>query len=432
MDSIQTPSRNQSLVPTLEGMKEKALAIKNSVNEPHGIESATSKAKLLYQEGITLLKSQVKGKPLFFDIVSPVVVILNQIDLEMVQHDTFFLQTLSKTYSLFIELTSIQCRDQQNMPIFGETVDAINRISDRMICAFSNRNINIFFEYSCAREAAKGLHRVGGFYGKFADDIVTHAEQVSPFGVMKTGASFISEKPSGWYQEVCDLRYEAARITSEKKFNAFILPFAKKFQQNGGKYTICLAKVLMDLIERGDTLKIKDLALREIQTLLQLKEQEPLLERFLSAVRGKKSDSQTVVETAKKADRYWATRTLIGECVFRLDNTNIYIHPIVNALLTVTKEPNQVSLEIESLLKKVETKHQEFTEQIQAYVELFTPIRGSDIGTMSKETEDEYNQLLARRGEVEKEIQNITLIKSALEQIQNEEIKKYSKLLEQS
>ena len=411
------------VLPTIEGMKTRALAIKNSLDEPNSMETATLEAELLYEDGFKLLQSQVNNSPLFSNIVSSVVVILNRLDLEIVQHDTIFLQTLSKTYSLFVELTTLQCHIYK-MRTFNETVDSINAISDRMINAFSGKNASIAFEYSCAKEAAKGLKLADGFWSKYVGNIATNTENASLTGLVKTILTLPSDGSEGWYESVSSLRWLSSQITSVKKFNTLIDPFFQKFQEKGNHHTLCLAKVLMDLIQRTDTRdSVRFYASEKIVVLLKLQD-EGLIKSLLE----KKPGSKVLIESAKKVDCYWETRTLIWECTISLTKTHKqYAQPIINGFLERPKL-NHLNPEIQMTLKRLEAERKSSNELVQSIEELLTPLRGEDVTIVSDDDQNQYTGLLKRMSEIESEIKNIKLIKSALEDLHKEETKNWTHL----
>ncbi|MBS0648394.1 MAG: hypothetical protein JSS10_04110 [Verrucomicrobia bacterium] len=358
------------------------LMTRPNFDPPHAIEQS----EILYREGIELVAKEVEGQPILKeDIVSSVVTELNElVAAENIQNHIPLHQTLSKVYHIFIEITWYQCWRQQQRPVFTTTIEKILNNCDRIRKNLPKDQAGIWFEYSCAKQAAKCLTPSETVWGKYIDILLSLGEHIqgkSIFGIIRDAIAIGVEVEKRWikrwYLPIYQLRWSSTLVRTKRDFETLIGPQLEKFQKEGGKYTLCLATIYRELIRNPAVEEeAKLLASKELAGLVQLQDDKSIASNLANYLIKRLPHLKPIKYLAIKADRYWPTRLMITQYAFELKKEGKlpYIRETINALLTfqrktrIEDERQAIQLQIEKL-KAESTQTKELIEKCQAFLQ---------------------------------------------------------------
>lgn len=436
---------------TLQVVTERAQAIYKCLTDEFDLDKASQVANQLYQEGIQLVQAQVRNKPLFPEIASSVLVVLDKsVPLPEAQHQYVFHRALSKAYRVFAELTWYQCLHQKKLPVFTETRKALIDNSQKITETLPKEEIELLFEYRCARQAAKCLTPSESIWKKYLDHALNlgeAGESQSIFGVLKTVKDIVTDVEKdwieGWYADVHYLRWAATQIKSEEDFKKWVSPELQHFKGKGNNHTLCLSVICMGLIQDPKVEKgTKKLAGECLAKLCDLVDQDRTT-RMLSKLE-KGADKSKIAEKIldinlmqkwiQKEDRYYLTRALIMQYVEKLmesketqELTNAIIVALGNAQLTTTHQDEKAT--IAKKLKELATKkrdNDQFIKDTQDYLE---PTRGEVIEeSEAQKAKQEMEATKLENEEIDKTTQKITAFEKALDELNREEGKSLEKV----
>ena len=417
---------------TLKVVTERAQAIHRALTDEFDLDKATQEATKLYQEGIQLVHAQLNSKPLFPEIASPVLFKLDEVvPLSTLQHQFSFHKALSKAYRVFAELTWYQCGMQKrSLTVYPEAKDALIDNSKKITKNLQKDDIELKFEYGCARQAAKCLTPAGGIWAKYLDHILNigeSAESLSVFGILKgiKDIAIDAQKDwiKGWYPDIHYLRWISLGVKTQQDFEKFIAPEPAHFKQKGGKHTLCLAVVCKELIQNPQVEEdVKKLACECLVDLCKLVDKDRKT-NILNGIK-KRIDAKPINKLAKKEDRYWLTRCLILQ--YAEEFVKSKSHPeltskIIEALEAVKTSHADEKQAIQGKLKELRGKVEENQEFIDARKAVLEPTMGEE-GLSEAEAQTvrkEMDEATQENKEIETEIKVLI----AIEELNDEEQK---------
>lgn len=320
--------------PTLQNMFPLATNVVDSI-KGYDMDTATERLEKLYELGIQLVKREVENQAGSREIVSPIVIKLNEINWQLIQHNYALHATLCKTYRVFIELTWYQCWQEKETLVWDETKFKTIECAEKSVGNLSEGFIHIKFEYKCAHAVAKLLARSKhwlDYLEKFLPLIVTAGTAVSTgtvspnvgikcFSNFKELAKIVAnEKPDLWFLNVHYLKWLSACVVNEGDFTLIQKEYIH-FKRKGNEYTLCLATIFLDLIKSlGTTEGIKCLAVQHLIDLLGTETQKSFFNHVLDQVPSLKSYE------------------FISECFFPYQKTRILILENLDEMLEVADE----------------------------------------------------------------------------------------------
>ncbi|WP_075883638.1 hypothetical protein [Candidatus Protochlamydia sp. W-9] len=401
---------------TLQSLTEKAYSIHSCLKDGQFDHvQATQGADNLYQEGVQLAIAEVNLKPIFKDIVSPVICRLNEIvSLEDTQHLASFHRSLSKVYRLFIEITWYQCLCQGSLPTLNKTRDSIITNSRSIQSILPKKEIGARFEYRCAEQAAKCLTVAKSIGKKFPDlvlNIGESAEKASFFGIIKGFQGLIKDARNDWVHEwylyIHELRWLSTNIKTQEDFKNIIEVRLKNFHEQGKKYTVCLATIFVDLIKNKDP-KVSD--------HVRMSAAEGLADLFGLKV--------SIFENKK---RYRKTRSLIMQSLEELAKDSTYEKYIRKILPTLIKAADTSKHKMEKQkIRETVGKIQDRIKSVQDIIEEDEAVieankenqrNGEDIQKLN----DKFEKDKEEKQTLENHLEKMNLAEKALEDLHQEE-----------
>lgn len=256
---------------TYEALKHKAQEISDQLTSKDGKEKdAVKNLKDLYGMGVQLAKAEASHKPLITDVLSEVMLILDEIAIDPKKQDRVLLHhSLCKVYRLFVELVWYRSWRLKNRPIWSENRDQMIEHADKLakeVLKKSQPGVwELEFEYRTAEQAAKCLKPSENIWKNYIApllELIDAAKDQSIMGLWSGFRDLAKEAQKGWlkswYLDVHVMRWQALRVTTIGDFKAIITPEISKCRENGERYAQCLAAIFMDIIkdkEKSDDLK---------------------------------------------------------------------------------------------------------------------------------------------------------------------------------
>lgn len=411
------------LTPTMDCMIELANNITGYIKKQQ-LDQAKTDLEKLYELGIQLVRNEVlPEKKITIGIVSPVVITLNEIAWNLIQHNSPFHRTLSKTYRLFMELTWFQCWKNGQRNTFSETKDKIIKCIEQVLSTLPKQFIDVRFEYDCAYAAAKCLDVpeqmfelrktaplvvalfTAGTTGAVSANIV-----VKCFDSMKYLVTNLSqEKPDMWFLDVHYLRWLSTIVFENERFFPFYKEIEKFIAKKNPHQNLCLATIFLDLMKSKDTKDgVKKLAVEELINLLGTEDQKGIVHYAL----GTWTNSEFLQSIAKQWDSYWEARALIIENINAILIEDHFIIPIIDVLVEKLSSVYQSEKEGARIaLSTLKTRYSDNGELIDYLEGELIPGRGA-----AEVITEEFKQQLQEAFDKSKDVQN-EIIKLILEDI---------------
>ncbi|MFI5342869.1 MAG: hypothetical protein ACHQUC_01475 [Chlamydiales bacterium] len=338
----------------LEATMGKSLTLKNQV-ETYQFSEARKTAKELYRDGISMIIAEL-SQPIIKDeeSVLPIAVSLEAIISEPSAQDFVgLMRTISKLYRVFVELRAYQpWRIKGTHPTESMPVDTVMR--DRFIdttiklkTILKNRRgaTGAIFELRCARQAARQLTPADPHWQKYClhiADILT-AVPTAPGGDLSAVWEAFKRLTGDlqrncpiakytWYQQVQVMRWESTRVRTSKDFEDKVGNNIQMCKEKGGNLSLCLAKVLMQLIKHPNP-EVKSRAFRGTiigETMIHEGLIHMILWNPMDAPRGliKRAVDKTrftVDRVIRMEDPFWETRDLVANYLKRLASKDKYV-----------------------------------------------------------------------------------------------------------
>jgi hypothetical protein len=426
-------------------IKQRTLEI-NNLLERLDTKSAEQEAQQLYQEGIQLVAMEASGKPIANGDALLIAHKLNDvIATNGIEHQLPFLRAISKVYRIFLELTWTYSWRQNQMPVHTDTRDKILQSADRMITLLEGHQAEIEtqFEYRCAKQAAKCLTPSEKIWNKYLDHLLNlgeAAQGLSVFGIIKAFKTLVIDTGKdwiqGWYPDVQQLRWLSTRIRTVQDFNDIIVSELPRFKEKGGKYTLCLATIFMELIQNPIVEEgVKTRAATGFADLFRLEDRDRV-SRFLNHAL-KKVPIKPVKEAAKKEDCYLLTRALILEYIEKLVKEGRYPHlnlqECVRTLVTAQKqtvhesERKAIQLKLHELGRE-KAEIQKFIKETKEYLE---STRGESRAGEEEEIQqakEELQKAVEDQESIEQKFRTLESIEPAFEEVYREEQERLAKI----
>ncbi|NGX43620.1 MAG: hypothetical protein K940chlam7_01918 [Chlamydiae bacterium] len=319
---------------TMDGMRITSKAMHDALTaNPISVTEAKNKAEQLYMEGLSLIEREVASNPWPDGIVTWITTDLDEIiSMTKVQHEDPFLYVLRKTYRVFAELTWYQCWHDQRRPTYPKTRESIFKNAKTILENLPPEmkidegqlvsSIGVRFDLRCIQQAAICLHPNDSIWKKYNIAITAGIAAAglnvsSMYKVLKQlGTTVKRDWVATWYIDIWNLRWLSTNITTLVAFEDRIAPEISKCLEKGGKYTICLTMIFIDILKNphADQL-LKDRVFYGTEGQRGLKSLVHLERNYNLAFFGREQIEKWVANM-RKADRYWKTRHLAMEHLF--------------------------------------------------------------------------------------------------------------------
>jgi hypothetical protein len=188
-----------------------------------------------------------------------------------------------------------------------------------MVRSRPDREVITKFEYSCAEQAGKFFNPVTSIWNKYLElslDIAGAAEERSIVGCLRALRTAVEyrnhDHNSSWYLDIRDLRWGATKVRTLNDFDLVVRPEINNFREKGGKYTQCLAAVLVELLAKDNVDQgVKNIASKELVQLLRLEDKDRI-SRAADFISSALPNTPVFKGFSEAEDRYLETRAMIG------------------------------------------------------------------------------------------------------------------------